>query len=162
MIPQQIQKKKALSQNMNMKPKHLNILLIQKKKQINKAANDDKFPDDYFYLRVGLMSHVYVLGAKRISTFFGFRKLGKHIVLRHQKPDTNGANQQWTLTKEGYIGLKSHPKYVINVKGTSIKDGSHVVLSDSNSVSFARCNFAKWEIISLNKIINSLYCEYYL
>ncbi|PKK79234.1 hypothetical protein RhiirC2_705198 [Rhizophagus irregularis] len=122
MIPQQIQKKKALSQ-------------IQKKKQI----------------KVGLMSHVYVLGAKRISTFFGFRKLGKHIVLRHQKPDTNGANQQWTLTKEGYIGLKSHPKYVINVKGTSIKDGSHVVLSDSNSVSFARCNFAKWEIISLNK-----------
>jgi hypothetical protein len=38
------------------------------------------------------------------------------------------------------------------VKGTSIKDGSHVVLSDSNSVSFARCNFTKWEIISLSKV----------
>ncbi|PKY15242.1 hypothetical protein RhiirB3_520262 [Rhizophagus irregularis] len=124
---------------------------------------------------VGLMSHVYVLGVKRISTFFRFsntilktivtsqksesdndvpyqlwrhengylinkqtnlyldvdsdvrvfefsiiRKLGKHIVLCHQKPDTNGANQQWTLTKEGYIVLKSHPKYVINVKGTKM------------------------------------------
>ncbi|POG59506.1 carbohydrate-binding module family 13 protein [Rhizophagus irregularis DAOM 181602=DAOM 197198] len=121
------------------------------------------------------MSHVYVLGVKRISTFFRFsntilktivtsqksesdndvpyqlwrhengylinkqtnlyldvdsdvrvfefsiiRKLGKHIVLCHQKPDTNGANQQWTLTKEGYIVLKSHPKYVINVKGTKM------------------------------------------
>ncbi|RGB38924.1 Carbohydrate-Binding Module Family 13 protein, partial [Rhizophagus diaphanus] len=52
----------------------------------------------------------------------------ENLVNIHQKLDTNSANQQWTLTKEGYIGPKSHPKYVINVKGTSIKDGSHVVL----------------------------------
>ncbi|CAB4413736.1 unnamed protein product [Rhizophagus irregularis] len=78
-------------------------------------------------------------------------KPGNRIVLHHQKPGSNGANQRWALTKEGYISLKSHPKYVIDVKGGNAKEGSHVVLSDSGSKSFAKSNSAKWEIVSLNK-----------
>jgi hypothetical protein len=66
------------------------------------------------------------------------------------------------LTKEGYIALKAHPKYVIDVKikGGSVKDGSHVVLSNSSSKSFVKSNFAKWKIISLNKKHHSMYLNY--
>uniref|UniRef100_U9TKX4 C2 domain-containing protein n=1 Tax=Rhizophagus irregularis (strain DAOM 181602 / DAOM 197198 / MUCL 43194) TaxID=747089 RepID=U9TKX4_RHIID len=78
-------------------------------------------------------------------------KPGNRIVLHHQKPGSNGSNQRWALTKEGYISLKSHPKYVIDVKGGNAKEGSHVVLSDSGSKSFIKSNSAKWEIVSLSK-----------
>jgi hypothetical protein len=63
------------------------------------------------------------------------------------------------LTKEGYIALKSHPKYVIDVKGGNVKDGSRVVLSDSSSKGFAKSNFAKWEIVPLS---TKKYCGTYL
>ncbi|CAB4436011.1 unnamed protein product [Rhizophagus irregularis] len=124
-----------------------------------KAANDDKFPDDYFYLRVGLMSHVYVLGVKRISTFFGFSNtILKTIVTSQKSESDNDVPYQLWRHENGYLINKQTNLYLdvdSDVREPVLKDGSHVVLSDSNSVSFARCNFAKWEIISLNKIINS-------
>lgn len=85
------------------------------------------------------------------KNFYFIGKVGKRITLHRRKPGPQGANQRWVLTKEGYIALESHPQYVINVKGSSLKEGSHVVLSDSSSKSFAKSNFAKWEIDSLNK-----------
>ncbi|GBB87023.1 hypothetical protein RclHR1_13490002 [Rhizophagus clarus] len=87
----------------------------------------------------------------QVNLILILRKVGNCISLNHRKSGTHGANQRWTLTKEGYIALESHPKYVIDVKGGNVKDRSRVVLSDSGTKSFTQSNFAKWEIVSSNK-----------
>ncbi|RIA79794.1 Carbohydrate-Binding Module Family 13 protein [Glomus cerebriforme] len=83
-------------------------------------------------------------------------KPGNRLVLHHQKPGNSAANQKWSLTEDGYIALKGHAKFVIDVKGT-VKEAAHVVLSDKTSKAFIKANNAKWEIISLNKKRRSMY-----
>ncbi|CAG8571947.1 9062_t:CDS:10, partial [Racocetra fulgida] len=57
----------------------------------------------------------------------------------HQKRNSNQSNnQRWILTTEGRIALKKNPKFVIEVlfKGTAVKDGLYLTLTNSKSKKF--------------------------
>ena len=77
-------------------------------------------------------------------------KVGTKLTLNAQKSPAQSANQRWVLTKEGYIALQNHPRYVIDVQ-KSLKEGANIVLADSTSKSFQKSNFAKWDLVPLSK-----------
>ncbi|CAG8503989.1 29067_t:CDS:10, partial [Racocetra persica] len=57
----------------------------------------------------------------------------------HQKRNSNQSNnQRWILTTEGHIALRKNPKFVIEVlfKGTAVKDGSYLTLTNTKSKNF--------------------------
>jgi hypothetical protein len=72
------------------------------------------------------------------------------LVLHAPKSPKQAANQRWTLTKDGYIALQSHPKYVVDVMKGSLKEGSYLALTDSSKGGF-KANTANWDLVTLTK-----------
>ncbi|CAG8486360.1 2534_t:CDS:10, partial [Funneliformis caledonium] len=77
-------------------------------------------------------------------------KVGNRLILHHRKSPHQAANQRWNINKDGHIALQSHPKHVIDVKG-SVKEGASILLADSGSKAFGKSNHAKWTVIALSK-----------
>ncbi|CAG8539279.1 12049_t:CDS:2, partial [Cetraspora pellucida] len=54
----------------------------------------------------------------------------------HLKSHIQTNNQRWIISNDGHIALLNKPRFVIEVKGAVVKNGSYVVLADTESKTY--------------------------
>ncbi|CAG8748334.1 37351_t:CDS:2, partial [Gigaspora margarita] len=59
----------------------------------------------------------------------------------------NQNNQRWIFSNDGHIALQNNPRFVIEVKGAKVRDGSYVVLSDTGSETYKSGLYSQFNVV---------------
>ncbi|CAG8579940.1 2828_t:CDS:2, partial [Scutellospora calospora] len=86
-------------------------------------------------------------------------KAGICLSVHHKRNLNKANNQRWILTPEGHIALKSNPKFVIEVlpKGTAVKDGSYLIITNTKSKNFKDDPNSKFIIIHKKHLVDGAF-----